>query len=95
MVLLQLHKTVISLIVSRDLLAWADGFLSVQSRPRNSVSAKQIMPQRLLHQGSGPVGSEVWDRLSTDGSDSAVSSQANGICVPDLQDSFSVIQNTD
>lgn len=64
----------ISLIVSRDLLAWADGFLSVQSRPRNSASAKQIMPQRLLHQGSAPA--EVWDHLSTDWTDCAVSSQA-------------------
>lgn len=93
MVLPQLHRTVICLIVSHDLLARADGFLNVQSRHRNSVSTRQITPQRLLHQGSAPVG--VWGQLSRDWSAGAVSSQANGICVPDLEDSFSVLQNTD
>lgn len=50
-----LHKTVISLNVSHDLLARADGFLSAQSEYCSSASARQIMPPCLLPQGSVPV----------------------------------------
>lgn len=82
-----LHKTVISLNVSHDLLAQADGFLSARSEHCCSASARQIMSPCLLQQGSVPVG--VCYQLR-----SVCLLSVNGFSIPDLEDSLYALQNT-